>query len=207
MPPTGAIAGAPLTGQPAVQLVDANGLVVGFGPGSTASITISLAGNAAGATLTCPGGLTRVAVGGVATFDACAIDRPGSGYVIRADAAALPQASSAPFEILDPGSALPLTLAARRSTITPGTTVTFRSIVRPVGAGLPRAMVSYAIYRRVGTAWVPYRRMSVATDTSGTARLVWRFSLPGSWYVRSSAAATTSNGSSTWSIVARFDVR
>ena len=305
MPPTGAIAGAPLTGQPAVQLVDANGLVVGLGPGSTASITISLAGNAAGATLTCPGGLTRVAVGGVATFDACAIDRPGSGYVIRADAAALPQASSAPFEILDPGSALPLTLAARRSTITlgtaaaltasfspapvtagrpltiersadglhwtpegslptdatgglvlsvaptvtgwyrvrfeggsdlpaatsypvqvivrqsivlaasirpartitPGTTVTFRSIVRPVGAGLPRAMVSYAIYRRVGTAWVPYRRMSVATDTSGTARLVWRFSLPGSWYVRSSAAATTSNGSSTWSIVARFDVR
>jgi hypothetical protein len=305
LPPTGAVAGAPLTGQPAVQLLDAAGLVVGLGPGSTTSVSISLASNAAGATLACPGGLTRGAVGGVATFDGCAVDRPGSGYVIRADAAGLPPVASAPFDILDPGSALPLTLAARRSTITlgaaaaltasfapapdtagqpltversvdglhwtsagslptdatgglvvspaptvtgwyrvrfvggsdlpaatsypvrvivrqsivlaasippartitPGTTVTFTSIVRPVGAGLPRAMVNYVVYRRIGTAWVLYRRFAVVTDASGRARLAWRFSLPGSWYVRSSAAATTSNGASGWSVVAQYDVR
>ncbi len=305
MPPTGAIAGAPLTGQPTVQLVDAAGLVVGLGPGSTSSVSISLANNATGATLACPGGLTLPAVGGVASFDGCSINRPGSGYVIRADAAGLPPASSAPFDILDPGSALPLTLATRMGTIalgataaltasfapapvtgerpltversvdglhwtfagslstdatgglvvstaptvtgwyrvrfegssdlpaatsypvrvvvrqsillaasTPpartisrGTTVTFTSIVRPASAVLPRATVSFLVYRRIGTAWVLYRRIPVVTDTTGRARLAWRFLLSGSWYVRSSAAATTANGSSIPSVVARYDVR
>ena len=72
---------------------------------------------------------------------------------------------------------------------------------------MPRATVGYVIYRRVGTSWVVYRRLAVTTDTSGRARLAWRFSLPGSWYVRSSAAATTSNGSSGWSAIARYEVR
>ncbi len=305
VPPTGAVAGAPLTGQPAVMLEDATGLVVGSGPGSAAGVSISLATNPNGATLTCPGGLTRDAVAGVASFDGCAIDRPGTGYVIRADSAGLPPASSAPFEILDPGSALPLTLAARQGlitvggtaalsasftpapatsgqrlaveqsvdgihwtstgslatdatggllvseaptvtswfrvrfeggagvpaatsypvrvvvrqtvalgtslhpprTIARGTTVTFTSIVRPAGAGLPRPTVSYVVYRRVGAAWVLYRRITVVGDATGKARLAWRFSLPGSWYVRSTALATTSNAQSTWSLVARYDVR
>jgi hypothetical protein len=240
----------------------------------------------------------------MASFDGCAIDRPGTGYVIRADSAGLPPASSAPFDILDPGSALPLTLAAQQGlitvggtaalsagftpapatagqllaveqsadglhwtstgspatdatgrllvstaptvtswyrvrfgggpnlpaatsypvrvvvrqtialgtslhpsrTITRGTTVTFTSIVRPAGTGLPRATVSYVVYRRVGTAWVLYRRISVTGDATGKARLAWRFSLLGSWYVRSAALATTSNAQSTWSAVARYDV-
>ena len=305
VPPTGAVAGAPLTGQPSLTLQDATGLVVGSGPGSTAGVSISLTTNPTGATLTCPVGLTVLAVAGVASFDGCAIDRPGTGYVIRADSAGLPPASSAPFDILAPGSALPLTLAAQQGlitvggtaalnasftpapatagqplaveqsvdgihwastgsaatdanggvvvsvapsvtswfrvrfgggpnlpaatsypvrvvvrqtialgtslhpprTITRGTTVTFTSIVRPAGAGLPRATVSYVVYRRVGTAWVLYRRISVTGDATGKARLAWRFTLPGSWYVRSSALATTSNAQSTWSAVARYDVR
>ena len=305
IPPTGAVAGAPLTGQPSVTLEDATGLVVGSGPGSTASVSISLATNPTGATLSCPGGLTRNAVAGVASFDGCAIDRPGSGYVIRADSAGLPPASSAPFGILVPGSALPLTLVAQQGlitvggtaalsasftpapatagqplaieqsvdglhwtstgsiatdaaggllvsaaptvtswyrvrfgggpnvpaaasypvrvvvrqtialgpslrpprTIARGTTVTFTSIVRPAGAGLPRATVSYVVYHRVGAAWVLHRRISANGDAAGKARLAWRFSLPGSWYVRSSALATTSNAPSTWSVVARYDVR
>ena len=119
----------------------------------------------------------------------------------------LPAATSYPVRVIVRQSIVLAASIRPARTITPGTTVTFRSIVRPVVAGLPHAMVSYVVYRRAGTAWVPYRRISVVTDTSGTARLVWRFSLPGSWYVRASAAATTSNGSSTWSLVARFDVR
>jgi hypothetical protein len=66
--------------------------------------------------------------------------------------------------------------------------------------------VSYVVYRRVGTAWVLYRRISVTGDATGKARLAWRFSLPGSWYMRSAALATTSNAQSTWSAVARYDV-
>ena len=304
-PPTGAVAGAPLTGQPAVTLVDSTGLVVGAGPGSTSSVSISLATNPTGATLSCSGSLTRAAAAGVASFAGCTIDRPGTGYVIQAEAAGLPPVSSAPLDILAVGSALPLMLAASPSTITlgaaaaltarfaptpvtggrslvversvdglrwssagnratdaagtlvvsarptvtgwyrvrfaggvdlpaatsypvrvivrqsivltasvrpprtiaRGTAVTFTSTVRPVGAGLPRATVAYVVYRRVGTSWVVYRSLSVTADASGRARLAWRFSVAGSWYVRSSARATSSNGTSAWSAIARYDVR
>ena len=108
VPPTGAVAGSPLTGQPTVSLVDASGLVVGSGPGSAAGVSISLASNPTGATLACPGGLTRNAVAGVASFGGCTIDRPGSGYTIRAESAGLTAAASAPVDILAPGSPLPL---------------------------------------------------------------------------------------------------
>jgi hypothetical protein len=304
-PTTGAVAGAPLTGQPAVTVVDSTGLVIGTGPGSTSSVSLSLAANPTGATLSCTDGLTSAAAAGVASFAGCAIDRPGTGYAIRAEAAGLPPVSSAPFDILAVGSALPLTLTASPSTITRGgaaaltaqfaptpatadrsleversfdglhwsstgsqvtdaagallvsarptvtgwyrvrfaggvdlpaatsypvrvivrlsivltasvrpsrtiarrTAVTFTSTVRPAGAGLPRATVVYVVYRRVGTSWVVYRRLSVTADASGRARLTWRFSVAGSWYVRSSARATSSNGTSAWSAISRYDVR
>ena len=304
-PPTGAIAGAPLTGQPAVRIVDATGRVVGVDPSGRSSVSISLEPNPAGAALTCTGGLTRAAVAGQASFTGCAIDQPGIGYVIRAEVPGLAPALSLPFDILAAGSELPLTLAASQPTITRGaaagltahlapppasadrvleversfdgltwaaatrgvtdatgtlrmsvgptvtgwyrvrfagsadlpaatsypvrvvvrlsivlaasvrpprtiargTTVTFTSTVRPAGAGLPRARVDYVIYRRVGTTWVTYRRVSVTADASGRARLAWRFSVAGSWYVRSSAKATASNAASSWSASARYSVR
>ena len=303
--PTGAAAGASLSGQPEVTIVDSAGLLVGAGPGSTSSVLISLSTNPTGATLACAGGLTRTASAGRASFAGCAIDRPGIGYVIRAEAAGLAPVSSAPFDILAPGSGLPLTLVASPSTITVGapavltarfaptpatadrsleiersidgvhwssndslptdaagtllvsakptvtgwyrvrfagsadlpaatsypvrvivrlsivlttsvrpsrtiargTAVTFTSTVRPASAGLPRATVVYVVYRRVGTSWVVHRRLSVTADASGRARLAWRFSGAGSWYVRSSARATASNGASAWSAIARYDVR
>jgi len=304
-PPTGAVAGAPLTGQPAVKIVDASGLVVGAGSDSTSNVSISLATNAAGAVLSCSGGPARAAVAGVASFAGCAIDRPGIGYVIRAEAAGLPPTLSAPFAILAAGSALPLELAASPPTITlgaaaaltarfapapvtvnrsleversldgihwspggsgvtdatgmflvnagptvtgwyrvrfgggvdlpaatsypvrvvvrqtivfaasvrpprsiaRGTAVLFTSTVRPAGPGLPRATVAYVIYRWAGTSWVAYRRLPVTADASGRARLAWRFSVAGSWYARAWAEATTSNGMSAWSAVARYNVR
>ena len=304
-PPTGAVAGAPLSGQPVVKVVDATDLVIAAGSGSASNVSISLATNAAGATLSCSGGLTGAAVAGVASFTGCAIDRPGTGYVIRAEAAGLPPLLSPPLDILAAGSALPLTLAASPSTVTVGaaagvtarfaaapatadrsleiersidgiswssagsgatdaagtlrvnvqpavtgwyrvrfaggvdlpaatsypvrvivrqsivltasirpsrtiargTTVTFTSTVRPAGVGLPRATVAYVLYRRIGTAWVVSRRFSVKADAGGRARLALRFGVAGSWYVRSSAGATSTNGASAWSAVARYDVR
>jgi hypothetical protein len=305
LPPTGAVAGAALTGQPVVALLDSSGLVVGTGPDSTAGVAISLQANPAGATISCTGGLTRNAKAGVATFGGCAVDRPGSGYMIRAEAEGLPAATSVPFDILAVGSALPLTLTASPRTLTlggtaalsarfeptpltsdrpieversvdglswarseggttsatgtlvvsvrptasgwyrvrfagsadlaaatsypvgvtvrasialaasvhpphviaSGTAVTFTSTVRPADAGLPRTTVTFLVARRVGAVWATYRSLSVVADATGRARLTWRFSIPGSWYVRSWAHATSANGSSAWSAVARYDVR
>ena len=85
--------------------------------------------------------------------------------------------------------------------------MTFTSIVRPQSDISARASVAYVIYRRVGTAWVLYKRVYVTADANGRARFSWKFGTAGSWYVRSLARATPSNAASTWSTVARYDVR
>lgn len=304
-PPTGALVGAPLTGQPTITLVDADGLTVSSGPASSAPVTISLATNPTGATLSCPDGLSRASVAGVASFAGCSIDQPGVGYAIQAQAAGLAPVVSSPFDILGAGTALPLTLGVNPTAVTAGgrvsltgtfgptpatagraldfqfslngldwvpaasgladaggqsivsavpkatgwyrvlfpgtadlaaatsypvrvsvrqsialvaslrpprtiartTSVTFTSTVRPAAAGLPRASVQYVVYRRVNGSWVLYRRAYVTADASGRAKLVWRFTVAGSWYVRSMARATPYVGASAWSSVARYDVR
>jgi len=304
-PPTGAVAGAALTGQPTIKIIDANGGTVSSGPQAISPIAISLAANPTGATLSCPGGLIRAAQAGIVSFAGCAIDTPGTGYTIQAQMSGLPPVVSVPFDILAPGSALPLTLAsspaavtystnvsltarfapvpasASRSldlqfaidglawkstgafdtdasgqlvatskpivsgwyrvffagatdlpaatsypvrvtvrqsigltaslkpprTILRGTTVTFTSTVRPQPEPSARASVAYVIYRRIGTAWLLYKRVYVTADAAGRATFTWKFGTAGSWYVRSLARATRSNAASTWSIVARYDVR
>jgi subtilisin family serine protease len=304
-PPTGAVAGAPLTGQPAIRIVDAAGSTVSAGPSSTATVTLVLGSNPTGATLACDAGLSKTAGAGVAHFTGCSIDKPGAGYTIGASMPDLPPVVSAPFEILAEGASLPLTislnagaitwptgitLAARftpipasagRSiefqtsrdgvrwtavgsgttdtaglaglsnqpttsvryraffagapdlpaatsypvtvtvrqkltlsasvspprTIALGRTVTFTSTVRPLLTDLPRAKVTFVVYRRVGTTWLLFRRVDIVTDTAGRARFSWRFSRTGSWYVRARALATPYVAASAWSPVARYDVR
>jgi len=304
-PPTGAVAGAALTGQPTIRIVDADGSTVSTGPSSTATVTVALESNQTGATLACEAGLSKVAVAGVVYFTGCSIDRPGAGYTIRASMPDLPPIASAPFEILAEGSSLPLavstsagivtwpagvTLAGRFSPIPPsagrpiefqasldgvrwtavgsattdaaglaglsnvptrsvryraffagapdlpaatsypvtvtvrekltfsasvspprtiavGRTVTFTSTVRPLLTDLPRAKVTFVVYRRVGTTWVLFRRVDVVTDAAGRARFSWRFSRTGSWYVRARALASPYVAASAWSPVARYDVR
>jgi hypothetical protein len=304
-PPTGALAGDPLTGQPTIRLVDASGLTVSAGPASSAPVTISLATNSTGATLSCPDGLSRAGLAGVAYFAGCSIDQPGVGYTIQAQTAGLPPIVSSAFDILAAGSALPLTLGVIPNTVTAGasvslagtfgpapatagrpldflfslngldwvpaasgsadvngqsvvsvtpnatgwyrvffpgtadlaaatsypvrlsvrqsialaasvrpprairraTSVTFTSTVRPAVAGLPRASVQYVVFRRVNGSWVRYRRIYVTADANGRAKLAWRFTIPGKWYVRSMARATPYAGASAWSSIARYDVR
>jgi subtilisin family serine protease len=302
-PPTGAVAGAPLTGQPGVRLIDATGATTSTGPSSTATVALSL-GPVPGATLTCDGGLSRSAVGGEAYFTGCAIDAVGSGFVITATAAGLPPIVSPPLEIRLLGPPDPLTittsavsvtlgadvtvtglltapptsgpqsiefqrsadgvrwtalgvaeieadgmarLSSRPATtswyraflagaadlpaatsypvrvtvaqklvfsasVTPraiavGRTIKFTSTVRPQATGPPRSEVTFVVYRKVGSAWVLFRRVGVVSDASGRAVLTWRFSWAGSWYVRSMAQATPTNAASSWSPLARYTVR
>ncbi len=304
-PPTGAVAGVALTGQPAIKIIDATGVIVGSGLQSISPIAISLAANPTGATLSCPGGLTQAAKTGVAYFAGCAIDTPGTGYTIQAQVNGLPPVVSVPFDILALGSALPLTLSLSPTTITYGTSVsltahlapaptsgsrslevqfaidglawkstgalstdatgqmlatskpnasgwyrvffsgaadlaaatsypvrvtvrqsialtasltpprtilrgtavTFTSTVRPQSTPSTRTSVAYVIYRRIGTAWVLYKRAYVTADANGRARFSWKFATAGSWYVRSLARATPNNAASKWSTIARYDVR
>lgn len=312
-PPTGAVAGAALTGQPTVRLVASDGATASTGPSATAIVTLALT-SSTGAALACDGGLSKPAVGGIAYFAGCTVDREGGSYTISASAPGLPTVLSAEFAIqpvgapaplavaasaptitwsadvilaatLGPGSAVPagpaatggartvefqrssdglrwtpiaqgttdgagltslsnrpattlwyraffpgapdlaaatsypikvivrhrLTMAASVSaprTVAVGRTVTFTSTVRPILAGSPpRPTVTFVVYRKVGGAWVLFRRVDVVADTAGRARLAWRFARAGTWYVRSMAKATTVNAASPWSPVAQYVVR
>ncbi len=89
------IAGIPLT--PAVIVLVQDDLL-GTVTDAVDPVTIALAGNSAGGTLS--GTRTVAAVNGVATFANLVLDRAGSGYTLVATAPGLTSAISAPFTVI-----------------------------------------------------------------------------------------------------------
>ena len=80
-----------------VQVRDATGLVVTT---STAAITLTLATNPAGGTLSCgPATCTKNAVAGEATFDTLSLGTVGTGYSLLAQSGPLASATSTTFAI------------------------------------------------------------------------------------------------------------
>jgi len=79
---------------PTVRIEDAGGVL---DTSSTAPVTVSIAVNPGGGTLT--GTLTRNAVGGIATFNDLKINNVGVGYKLRATSPGLVQEDSAAFEV------------------------------------------------------------------------------------------------------------
>lgn len=132
--PGGAVEGAPLAMQPVVRIIDADGVTVSRGSGASLPITLALGANPGGATLACPGGLTLVAVAGVAAFSGCSLDRPGVGYTLVASAGGLAGATSAPLTIT--GVPVVLGFAAQPSDGAAGQALTASPVVRITnGAG------------------------------------------------------------------------
>lgn len=150
-----------------------------------------------------------------ATTDAAGLtslsNRPATTLWYRAffpGAPDLAAATSYPVKVTVRHRLTMATSVAAPRTVAVGRTVTFTSTVRPILAGsLPRPMVTFVVYRKVGVAWVLFRRVDVVPDTAGRARLVWPFSRAGSWYVRSMAKATDANAASVWSPLALYVVR
>jgi hypothetical protein len=91
--PAAAVAGVAI-GSFQVDVRDANGNLV---TGATNPVTIAIANNAGGGTLT--GTKTVNAVAGVATFSGLSLDRVGVGYTLQATATGLSSATSTSFNI------------------------------------------------------------------------------------------------------------
>ena len=88
-----------------------------------------------------------------------------------------------------------------------GTLVVFDGVVRPARFDQPRAKVEYTVYQRVGTSWTLERRVEVTADGAGDTRFPHHFDVPGEWYVRARAMATSAAAASAWSQTFRYDVR
>jgi hypothetical protein len=304
--PTGAAVGLTLATQPVVAI--RAGASATATHDSTTSVTLSIkAGTGApGAILTCTGGLSKVAVNGVATFAGCAINKasptpPPNPYQLVATAGGLTSATSSPFTL---GSTANLTVTNSASVITWGSqvmitvrfdqaganravqlqgtrdgvnwttivtlgtdpsgigsfvyrpatnlfyravfagapdlgaltsnttrtvvrqiallrptnfgairsiarnrSITFTTTVRPSRPELPAARVSFVFYHRVGSFWTLVTRRDVFINSLGKASTTFRFTVAGSWYVRTIANPTPYNANSVWSPLERYRVR
>jgi len=164
-PPASGTAAAPLLGQPTVAIVDADGRWAVTGPGATMAVSLGLAANPTGATLTCAGGTTQAAVKGVAAFTGCAIDLPGAGYTLRADVPGLASATSAPFTVAAPGTPPEIAVSVSPTTLTFGKQLAATiGVALPNGAGLP-ATLEWSID---GRTWTDAG--GVALDTTGAGQ-------------------------------------
>jgi hypothetical protein len=74
-----------------------------------------------------------------------------------------------------------------------GTSIAFRTTVRPLRLDLAPSMVTFRFYQKVRGAWVLKYERPVATDTSSVASTTFRFGVGGSWYVRAYAPRTPYN--------------
>jgi subtilisin family serine protease len=197
--PQGGSAGMPFEVQPRVQIVDGGGTPVTTGTGSMLPVTLALSGGTGSGTLTCTGGLTVVAVAGVASFSGCSISTEGEGYVLSASTPGLPAVRSAPISVWPAGVApATLTLASSASVLTwgQGTTLSVHLSSTAPGAALAgRAVVPEVSLD--GTTWTALAPLT--TDRTGTASLVYR-PATNLWYRASYAGAADLAGAESASL-------
>jgi hypothetical protein len=160
--PGGGPAAAAFAVQPQVNLYDAGGNL----SSSTTPVTLTILTNTgtAGAILSCPGGTTRSAAAGVATFSGCSIDRAGTAYRLQAAGPGLTPSLSAPFDISAP--AADLTLVPSAYELTYPAALTLRATFAQLGAGKPVAFQASTD----GTTWIPLA--TVNSSGEGTASYV-----------------------------------
>jgi hypothetical protein len=92
-------------------------------------------------------------------------------------------------------------------TISRGSSITFTTTVRPARPELPKATVSFVLYRRISGVWTLISTRNVVINSLGKASTTFKFSSTGSYYVRSIARPTPYNANSVWSPVERYNAR
>lgn len=159
--PTTVGTGAPFPVSPAVIVKDVNGSAII----TNASITLALAGNPTGATLTCSGGLTKSAATGAAIFTGCSVDKAGT-YTLLATSSGLLSATSVSFTVGTGVASLTLTPSA--TTITWSGTVILTVRLSTAYAGRQVALLG----TRDGVNFAPIA--TVTTGSGGTASFSYR---------------------------------
>jgi hypothetical protein len=79
---------------------------------------------------------------------------------------------------------------AGTQTIARGTSITFRSSVRPLRPDLVPSTVTFRFYQSVGGTWLLRYTRNVAVNSAAVASTTFRFGAAGQWYVRAFAPRT-----------------
>ncbi len=154
--------------QPVVAVVDAARQTFAGDPNSQTIVALALAAPPPGAVLTCTDGLSRQAIGGIATFDGCQVAGVAApGVVLVASSAGLAPASTPPFTVAPAPPAL--TLAASGKLVTWGQDVQLSAALVPPGPQDASARTMHLQRSTDGTTWMPVA--DLMTDADGTARV------------------------------------
>jgi hypothetical protein len=164
--PADAVSGITFPVQPVVAVVDATGQTFAGDPSSQTMVALALAAPPAGAVLTCTDGLSRQAIGGIATFDGCQIAGAAApGVVLVASSAGLAPASPPPFAVAPAPPAL--TLVAAGTLLTWGQDVQLSAALVPPGSQAASSRTMHLQRSPDGATWTPVT--DLLTDASGAA--------------------------------------
>jgi hypothetical protein len=184
--------------------------------GSLSHIRTQFASNGAGKTFNIEASRDGVTWAVIATRVADASgsdvfsDRPMTNTWYRADftgAGDLTAGISKPARVLVRQTAvLRPTNHGRIKVVSAQTKVTFTLTVRPVERDLPKALVTFRIYRSVSRHWILYSKRDVYVNAAGRVSFTWQFSTRGEWYVRAIANQNLYNSNSAWTPIERYSV-
>ncbi|MBI2763884.1 MAG: hypothetical protein HYX54_09090 [Chloroflexi bacterium] len=180
--------------QPMVAVQDAGGNTVTSGTNSTATVTLSLGvGAPLGSILTCTGGLSKVAVAGVATFAGCYVNAAGTYTLIAtasnlAAATSVTSATSSSFTVGALAATITLTNSASVITWGGGVTLTIQF-------GANGANRTFTIERaRDGVTW--FTEATLTTNAFGSATYTYRPATNNYFRIRFAGAPDLSAGMS-----------
>jgi hypothetical protein len=92
-------------------------------------------------------------------------------------------------------------------TISRTTSIVLTTTVRPIGVLAARGRARIDVLQRTSSGWVRRRTVYANADVTGRARATIRLPSAGSWWIRSRAETTTTNGASAWTTGVRYTVR
>lgn len=92
-------------------------------------------------------------------------------------------------------------------TISRTTRIVLTTTIRPVGVLAARGRARIDLFQRTSTGWARRKTIYANADAAGRATATIRLPSAGSWWIRSRAEPTTTNGASPWTAGVRYTVR
>jgi subtilisin family serine protease len=113
---------------------------------------------------------------------------------------------SAPVRVVVNATARLASAIASGRTIARTTRVTLTETIRPSGGTAARGRARFDVYQRTSSGWVRRRTLYANASSTGLARVTLSLASVGSWWIRSRAESTVTNGASAWTSGVRYIV-
>ncbi len=191
--PGGGTSGAAWTTQPVVTVLDAFGNTV---TNSTVSITLAIASNPGGGTLTCTAN-PKAAASGVDAFAGCRISKGGLAYTLTASSAGLTSATSTSFNLNDATTTTFSCAPFPTTGVELNASTTCTATVADTGAtfGPPTGTVAFA--RAGGAGTISGSPCTLAAATASTSACAFTFT-PTSGTSGTLTATYSSDNATNW---------